>query len=172
MLLPSAVDRSEIDRQLAHYFESHRIASFNRAIGAMCRFYGVRRPRIEWFEYIDWGKTAGRTFEDGRIHLVHPSIWKRGRVFFSQRRWVQMIYHEMGHYILWTDAERKADLFARRMVAGLKSVAHKRRRTRVGVPSSRRSSTRAKIRTRIGRRAPHRRSRAVRVRSRKMRAVS
>jgi hypothetical protein len=30
-----------------------------------------------------------------------------------------MIYHEMGHYIFWADAERKADSFALRMVRGL-----------------------------------------------------
>src|SRR5581483_7272649 len=56
---------------------------------------------------------------NGEIHLVHPENWKRGRKYNSERQWVNMIYHEMGHYILWTDAERKADVFAMSMVRGL-----------------------------------------------------
>jgi hypothetical protein len=30
-----------------------------------------------------------------------------------------MVYHEMGHYVFWSDAERKADAFAARMERGL-----------------------------------------------------
>ena len=45
--------------------------------------------------------------------------WKRGRKYNSERQWVHMIYHELGHYIFWADAERKADAFASRMVRGL-----------------------------------------------------
>ncbi|HUY17828.1 MAG TPA: hypothetical protein VMV15_01265 [Candidatus Binataceae bacterium] len=94
----------------------------------------MRQPRIQWFEYIDWGKTAGRTYEDGRIHLVHPENWKRGRIYNRERMWIQMVYHEMGHYLLWTDAERKADAFMRRMVNGLRRAA---RRAAAAAPRSR-----------------------------------
>ena len=172
MLLPPIVDRREIDRHLAEFFRLHRVASFNRAIAGMCRFYGVKRPRIEWFEYLDWGKTAGRTFEDGRIHLVHPSIWKRGIVYYSERLWVQMIYHEMGHYILWTDAERKADMFARRMVDGIASVARVvRSRPRRRASAKRAASARARMRSKMTRSRRTRASRT-RTRSRRMRAVA
>jgi hypothetical protein len=41
--------------------------------------------------------------------------------------WIAMVYHEMGHYLFWTDAERKADAFAFRMVRGLRRP---QRRTR------------------------------------------
>ena len=123
MIVPPVAHRREIDRNLAEFFRSHRTAHFNRAISSMCRYFNVRRPRIEWFEYIDWGKTAGRTYEDGRIHLVHPENWKRGRIYFSERKWIQMLYHEMGHFILWSDPERKADLFSRRMINGLEYPA-------------------------------------------------
>ncbi len=127
MIVPPIVNRRAIDRNLVEFFHHHRKASFNRAISGMCRYFGVRRPRITWFEYIDWGKTAGKTYEDGRIHLVHPENWKRGRIYRSERMWVQMIYHEMGHYLFWTDAERKADAFMRRMVAGLRQPRRARR---------------------------------------------
>jgi hypothetical protein len=30
-----------------------------------------------------------------------------------------MVYHELGHYVFWADAETKADIFAARMVRGL-----------------------------------------------------
>ena len=174
MLLPSVADRREIDRRLAEFFHSNREASFNRAISAMCRFYGVRRPRIEWYEYLDWGKTAGRTFEDGRIHLVHPSNWKRGRVYYSERLWVQMIYHEMGHYVFWTDAERKADLFMRRMVSGIRAPLRRARRRRAsGILSARAAaSRRAKPRSRVAASPQRRRARNSRIRSKKGRAAS
>ena len=86
-------------------------------------FYHLRSPRVEWFEYLDWGKSAGRCYEDGMIHLVHPENWKRGRKYNSEKQWVNAVYHEMGHYVFWADAERKADAFALRMELGLLPMA-------------------------------------------------
>jgi hypothetical protein len=74
----------------------------------------------------------------GRIHLVHPENWKRGRIYNTERMWVQMIYHEMAHYLFWTDAESKADLFMRRMVTRLRPAPRARR----GIASARRPATR------------------------------
>jgi hypothetical protein len=134
MIVPPLAHRKAIDRQLVDFFRIHRPAAFRRALSDMCRYYNVKRPRIEWYEYLDWGKTAGKTLENGRILLVHPENWKRGRVYNSERMWVQMVYHEMAHYLFWTDAERKADAFMRRMVRGL------RERARVMRSSSRRAA--------------------------------
>ena len=153
MIVPPVAHRREIDRNLAEFFHSHRPAHFKHAISSMCRYFNVRRPRVEWFEYIDWGKTAGRTYEDGRIHLVHPENWKRGRIYFSERKWIQMIYHEMGHFLLWSDPERKADIFSRRMITGLRSPRRRtssnraaRSRVRAGSSSTRRAATRVRKR--------------------------
>lgn len=147
-----------MDRKLVEFFKNHRSASFRQAISEFCRFYGVKRPSIEWYEYIDWGKTAGRTFEDGRIHLVHPENWKRGRVYKSERMWVQTVYHELGHYLFWTDAERKADTFAHWMVHGLRRCTG---RTRVVSHSRRSSAARANsTRDRAARVAARRSNRA------------
>src|SRR6202050_3141538 len=126
MIVPPVAHRREIDRNLAEFFRSHRAAHFNRAVSSMCRYFKLRRPRIEWYEYIDWGKTAGKTYEDGRIHLIHPENWKRCRIHKSERMWIQTLYHEMGHFLFWTDAERKADAFQRRMVLGLGAQARRR----------------------------------------------
>jgi hypothetical protein len=149
MIVPPVAHRREIDRNLAEFFRGHRAAFFNRAVSSMCRYFNVRRPRVEWFEYIDWGKTAGRTYEDGRIHLVHPENWKRGRIYFSERKWIQMIYHEMGHFLLWSDPERKAEIFSRRMITGLRSPGRRRAarsRTRAGISSTRRAANRIRKR--------------------------
>ena len=100
------------------FFRSLRQAHFNRAVGAVCRFYHLRRPVVEWFEYLDWGRAVGKTYEDGKIHLVHPENWKNGRKYNSERQWINAVYHELGHYIFWADAERKADTFALRMERG------------------------------------------------------
>jgi hypothetical protein len=135
MLVPPVVLRREMDRLLVEFFYRNRAAQFRRAIVDFCRYYSVRPPRIEWYEYIDWGKAAGKTFDDGRIHLVHPENWQRGRVYKSERMWVQTVYHELAHYLFWTDAERKAEAFTCRMVRGL------RRRTRRAVAMNRRAST-------------------------------
>ena len=126
MIVPPLRERRVIHRMLSMFFQEHKQADFNRAVGAVCRFFHLRRPQVEWFEYIDWGKTAGRTYEDGKIHLVHPENWKNGRKYNSERQWINAVYHEMGHYVFWADAERKADKFAARME---RSVNGGRRRT-------------------------------------------
>src|SRR3984957_17107521 len=170
MLLPPVERRREMDRNLVDVFHEGRAVTFRRAISEFCRFYHLRQPRIEWYEYIDWGKTAGRTYEDGRIHLVHPENWKRGRIYFSERKWIQMISHELGHFLLWSDPERKADLFSRRMITGLKvrnrRAASRTRSSRTGISSTRRSANR--LRKRRSRIASARKSRrATRVVSRR-----
>ena len=119
MIFPGIRKRRTIDRQLTDFFRSDGPSRFRRAIAAISRFYRLRSPRVEWFEYLDWGKSGGRTFENGKIALIHPENWKRGRKYNSERRWIQTVYHEMGHYVLWADAERKADAFAYRFVRGV-----------------------------------------------------
>jgi hypothetical protein len=163
----------EIDRNLSEFFRTHRPMSFRRAISGFCRYYHIRLPRIEWYEYIDWGKTAGKTYEDGRIHLIHPENWKRCRIHKSERMWIQTLYHEMGHFLFWTDAERKADAFQRRMVLGLRAQARRAskasRGSRRGLPTRRKaaSSGRRDIVSAQGRRSPRSVSATVRPKRRR-----
>lgn len=119
MILPPVKDRRVIHRYLQAFFRYHKTADFNRAISLISRFYNLPRPKVDWYEYLDWGRAAGKTYEDGKIHLVHPENWKRGRKYNGERQWVNAVYHEMGHYVFWSDAERKADTFASRMERGL-----------------------------------------------------
>ena len=150
MILPTATERRLVDRSLVAFFQDYAEADFRRAISALCRFYHLTRPKVEWFEYLDWGATGGRTYENGKIHLVHPENWKRGRKYNSERQWIQTVYHEIAHYLFWADAERKADTFAYRMVRGIqnnrrtKSTSRPQGRTRKTTPArtSRASATR------------------------------
>ena len=119
MMFPGVRERRTIDRLLACFFRQYRASDFRRAIRAMSRFYHLPTPTVHWFEYLDWGKSGGRTLENGKIFLVHPENWKRGRKYKSKRRWINTVYHEMGHFVFWADAERKADTFAYRMVRGV-----------------------------------------------------
>lgn len=117
--LPNITERRSVDRLLTRFFREHHSWDFRRAVSAISRFFHLPAPKVDWYEYIDWGKTAGRCFENGRILLVHPENWKKGRKYNSERQWVNTVYHEMGHYVLWADAERKADAFAYRWVHGV-----------------------------------------------------
>ena len=121
--MPGLRERRRIDKLFTSFFTSYKPVEFRRAIIAVSRFYDLPTPRVAWFEYLDWGKSGGRTYEDGKIHLVHPENWKRGRKYNSERQWINTVYHELGHYILWADAERKADAFAYRMARGLNAQA-------------------------------------------------
>ena len=148
MVVPPVAFRREIDRSLSDFFRTHRPIAFRRAISGFCRYYHIKLPRIEWYEYIDWGKTAGKTYEDGRIHLIHPENWKRCRIHKSERMWIQTLYHEMGHFLFWTDAERKADAFQRRMVRGLRpqtrSTGKASRASRRELPARRKAVARGR----------------------------
>jgi len=119
MIMPGIRERRAVDRRLRAFFREYGVRNFQGALATLSRFYRLRTPRVRWFEYLDWGKTGGRTYENGTIHLVHPENWKRGRKYNSERQWVHTVYHEMGHYVLWADAERKADQFADLFLRGV-----------------------------------------------------
>lgn len=119
MIIPSLRERRLVDRYLTSFFRRYKPSDFKKATAYLCRFYSLKMPKVEWFEYLDWGRTAGKTYEDGVIHLVHPENWKKCRKYNSERKWISTVYHELAHYILWVDAENKADKFAFRMVRGL-----------------------------------------------------
>ena len=77
MILPPLKERRVVDRFLSAFFRKYKNLHFRKAIAALCRFYHLKNPKVEWFEYIDWGKTAGKTYENGQIYLV--SILRIGK---------------------------------------------------------------------------------------------
>jgi len=119
MILPTLKERRLVDRHLSSFFREYKPSDFKKAVSNLSRFYHMKTPQVDWFEYLDWGKTAGKTYQNGNIHLVHPENWKKGRKYNSERKWINTVYHEFAHYIFWADAEQKADNFAFLMVRGL-----------------------------------------------------
>jgi len=160
MMFPKLRERCLVDSRLTTFFRDHREPEFRRAIASLSRFYDLPTPRVAWFEYLDWGKTAGRTYENGDIHLVHPENWKRGRKYNSERQWIHTVYHEFGHYVLWADAERKADGFAYHFVRGVSSQARGRGAGPIGAATSRARRKRAPAVRRSRPRPRRRRSRS------------
>src|SRR5437016_12122758 len=84
MILPPLKERRVVDRLLSSFFHEYKAQDFKRAISLLCRFYHLKNPKVDWFEYIDWGKTAGKTYENGQIYLIHPENWKNGRKYRSE----------------------------------------------------------------------------------------
>ncbi len=119
MIIPTLKERRLVDRHLSSFFREYKPSDFKKAATYLSRFYHMKTPQVDWFEYLDWGKTAGKTYQNGKIHLVHPENWKKGRKYNSERKWINTVYHEFAHYIFWADAEQKADNFAFLMVRGL-----------------------------------------------------
>lgn len=84
---------------------------FNRAIKRFCEFYKIWTPRIDWAIEIHSGKYLGLCSDTGVITLLTPATHQGG-----ERGWINTVYHELGHFILWADAEAKAEAFAKRMM--------------------------------------------------------
>jgi hypothetical protein len=53
MILPPVQERQVIDSYLSNFFRDYRVLDFRRAVSLMCKFYQLKRPRIEWYEYLD-----------------------------------------------------------------------------------------------------------------------
>src|ERR1044072_4774449 len=119
MILPPIKERRLVDRLLSAFFREYKGADLKKAIAKLCRFYHLRNPQVEWFEYIDWGRSAGKTYENGQSYLVHPENWKKGRKYNSQRRWINPVHHEMGHYVFRAHAQNKAHRLPARLVRGV-----------------------------------------------------
>jgi len=115
MTLPPRKLRDQVIRLLRAFFTTHKKKDFNEAIRLLSRYYEIRRPHVEWFEYIDNNRIIGRTHENGLVHLVHPENWKRNKKYNTEDQWVNAVLHEFGHVLYYSDCERKADLFAERM---------------------------------------------------------
>jgi hypothetical protein len=120
-MLPTLRYRRQIHKYLSAFFESHQPADFNRAVSSMCRFFKLKRPKVEWFEYLDWGRAAGNTYSDGKIFIwFTPENWKKGRKYNSEAPVASTpSITRMGHYVFLADAERKAGHICFRMAKGV-----------------------------------------------------
>ena len=110
--LPPPRTRRGVVSRLERFFDSEAHREFNEAIERFCVYYEIEVPKVEWYERLESPEDAGYCFENGKIHLIHPENWKKNRVYNTREQWITVALHELGHYLLWADAERKANLFA------------------------------------------------------------
>ena len=70
MMIPGLRERRAVDAHLTDFFRTHRQFPFRRAMAAMSRFYELPTPRVEWFQWLDWGKSVGRTYVDAGANEI------------------------------------------------------------------------------------------------------
>lgn len=108
---PKATQR-EIVSRLKTFFKTEEIEFFNAAMNMFFSYYEEPQPTVEWYVKLDDPKVAGLTYSNGRIELYTPSSWKQNRKYRTRKQWLVVVLHELWHYLVWIDEERKADEFA------------------------------------------------------------
>jgi hypothetical protein len=120
LALPSRKDCEYIRRKLKIFYETNK--SYNaypnresncleRALTRLFKFFQLTKPRIVWYEHFGLGSnTLGRCTLSGEIELITPFHYDG-----SFESWLDTFYHEIGHYVLWYDTEKKAKEFAGKM---------------------------------------------------------
>ena len=120
LLTPSIKDCRYIHRKLKQFYKENEYVDeedpldtkeFDRAINRFCEFYNISLPKIEWYVKIDDENTLGLCHEDGTIWFLTPFTH-----IYGEYDWIDTVYHELAHYIMWANAEQKAEAFANRMM--------------------------------------------------------
>lgn len=115
-LFPAVQVKRKVKHRLYEYFDGEEIDIFNAAINMFCEFYEILPPTVAWYIKLDDPKVAGLTYSTGKIELFSPAAWKKNKKYFSKRRWVEVVFHELYHFLYWVDDEKKADEFAKGMM--------------------------------------------------------
>ena len=118
LLLPTLATRKRVVTYLKDFFEDEDIRSYNRAIVTISRFYEVKIPKTSWHNSTDMKTNDGMCLCDGVLLLIYPESWKKRKTNNTCSKWVNVVLHEMGHFILWANSESKADQFALHMQKG------------------------------------------------------
>ena len=120
--LPTKKDCKYIRKKLRIFYEANRIyqeyptyqhIEFHRAMLRMFTFFQLPTPKIEWIKSFGlmFGqpetKILGQCTTDGIIKLLTPYFHNT-----NFEGWLDTVYHEIGHYVLWVDTEKNAKEFA------------------------------------------------------------
>ena len=122
LLTPSIKDCRYIHRKLKQFYRESletdgdttpNLTEFNRALERFCDFFHIQIPKIVWYKNLNHGsqQTWGLCSPEGQVSLITPSNFDGG-----EYPWLDTVYHELGHYVLWSEAEKKAKIFANRMM--------------------------------------------------------
>ena len=86
---------------------------FNHAIMIFCSSYNIVKPHRIRFRrsFKDDHKCLGKCYESGNIDILYPCNF-----YGDGRAWIGVVYHELGHYYLWANAEEKVVEFELKML--------------------------------------------------------
>lgn len=122
LALPSGKDCKYIRTKLRLFYEANKshdgypnkeVKSLERALTRLFKFFQLTKPRIKWYESFGMGSNIiGRCTLNGEVELLTPVHYDG-----NFESWLDTFYHEIGHYILWYDTEKKAREFAGKMRA-------------------------------------------------------
>lgn len=111
---PRAAEREKVVHLIAMTYDTEDFEHLVEAARMLTDFYHLPPVRVCRRRKFKPRTLAGLCWDDGRIELLCPSVWKaEGR---PRTEWVATALHEIGHYVLWADAEPKANAFAARIM--------------------------------------------------------
>jgi len=122
LALPSYKDGKYIRNKLKIFYEANlsnpctprnQEHELKRALIRLFDFFRLPIPKVEWYESFGLGSNVlGQCSFEGTINLLTPYKHPKGFDY-----WLNTFYHEIGHYVLWFDWEKKAREFASKMVS-------------------------------------------------------
>lgn len=85
------------------------------AIRTFCIYYELPTPKLKMRKRFKDTQCLGQCSDDGLLEFIYPSYYHPlgGN---KKNRWIRMVFHELGHYYLWSNAEKKANEFEREMM--------------------------------------------------------
>ena len=90
---------------------------FRRGMDRLFHFFQLPIPSIEWYDNLGSpfgnsnSRILGQCTPEGTVRLLTPNKHNDG----GFEGWLNTVYHEIGHYVLWADCEKKAREFASKM---------------------------------------------------------
>lgn len=112
---PNAKVREKVVHLVTMAYDTEDFEHLREGAKLLTDFYKLKPVKITRRFKFKPRTLAGLCWEDGRIELIAPCVWKKeGR---PRTKWVATALHELGHYVFWVDGEKKADDFARRIMA-------------------------------------------------------
>jgi len=118
ILMPNRKLRKHLIDCLKDFYEHQDKKVLVKVLKAVGDYYKLPGPRLHLTHFI-FSDCLGFTAENGTITMMHPEIWARRRSLNEVDDWVSVFLHELGHWYLWANAEKKADSFADQWETGL-----------------------------------------------------
>lgn len=112
---PPSARREKVVHLLTMAYDTEDFEHVHEAARIVTDYYKLKPVKIGRRRKFKPRTLAGLCWEDGRIELLCPSVWKREHR--PRAKWIATALHEFGHYVFWVDGEKKADDFARRMMS-------------------------------------------------------